>query len=267
MNKVLLPIFSIFLLLIIGFVPLPQEQNKYFGSITLPLGQVFVQESTSGNWNKARFNDSIYVREKVKTLKKSRCEINFPEKQIVRIGEQAIIKIGQIDDEGNSVVIESGKIWVNKSPNANGRQFKVRTPTSVCAIRGTVYRLSCDSNFSSYRVYDGEIRVTPLDEDGNIVSDTVFTVGVGEELIMVKDFEEYKRSQERALLEFLNEQQFGFEEYIRRQKEYLQEFKRREAEAFKQFKSYHVAQEQFDREKDRESDWVKWNLKRDKMIK
>jgi len=142
----------------------------------LKLGKVFLQGEKADNWVKAGFKDTVLINEKVKTLAKSRCEILIRNKIILRIGEMAIVELRNNSNGDEDVTLEAGKIWVNLFFNQNRRNINVRTPTSVCAIRGTVYRLDCNPNFTTYRVYKGSIAVIPVDVKGNLISDTTFTV-------------------------------------------------------------------------------------------
>ncbi|MFQ5452843.1 MAG: hypothetical protein ACE5D6_01490, partial [Candidatus Zixiibacteriota bacterium] len=50
------------------------------------------------------------------------------------------------------------------------------------------------------------------------------------------------------------------------QNAFFQAFKRKEEEAFKKYKSLNIAIEKFDRYKDSEFDWVKWNKERDNVL-
>ena len=236
------------------------------GIITLPLGQVFRQTEENTNWQKANLKDSVYYNDKIKTLEKSRCEILFKKEMIIRIGEKAIVELKPGVEGAREASLNKGALWVNLFHPTNKNRFNVRTPTSVCAIRGTVYRLTCDPNQTTYRVYEGALTVSLVDESGEIIPDTIFTVNAGEELILAKNFEEYKRQQEEAFNKYLNEQKLGFEEYLREQQTFYEEFKRKERESFHQFKSFHVSSEMFDLEKDKRNSWVKWNMERDRFL-
>jgi len=40
-----------------------------------------------------------------------------------------------------------------------------------------------------------------------------------------------------------------------------------EEKAFKKFKSFHVALKEYDKDEDKQSEWVKWNLELDSLIR
>jgi hypothetical protein len=140
----------------------------------------------------------------------------------------------------------------------------VRTPSSVCGIRGTVYRINCDSIKTQYRCYKGTIAVTPIKEDGTL-SDKTIPIDAGEELILVMNFEEYKKQQEKEIKEFMDNEQKAFEEFLKQDKEAFE----KEKNAFEEFKkmdNLHVKQAKFDMQAEANSDWVQWNKERDNMI-
>lgn len=142
----------------------------------------------------------------------------------------------------------------------------MRTPSSVCAIRGTVYRLECDSNQTTYRCYQGELAITPFKEDGQTLADSSFDVGAGEELILVKDFEEYRKQQEKAFREFKERDMDEFERFKQQDQQQFREMVERDLAEFKKMQNINYRQKNFDLQEDNNSDWVQWNKERDKLI-
>jgi len=236
------------------------------GTITFLIGDVDIQQHGETEWSDAELDSSTYEKDKISTQEESRCEVTLTEQKIIRIGEKTIFELVREPDGKEKVGVKSGKVWMNIRSLVEKEGFQVQTPTAVAAIRGTVYRLSCDASYSSYWVYEGSVAVTPFKEDGRTLEDSTFTVNAGEEFTLVKDFEEYKRQQEEALKKFKQREKEKFEDFMRRQKEALEEFRRKEKEAFQQFKSLYYEVKQFDREKDRKLDWVQWNLERDEQL-
>lgn len=253
----------LYAILLFAISPIDRE---YFGSITLPLGSVLVQHEVSDNWMKAGFKDSVHVREKVKTLERSRCEITLKDQAVLRIGERTVMELVPTLKGRKRVTVSSGSVWVNWFAGDSKSAVAIRTPTSVCAIRGTIYRLSCDSTYSRYLVYEGSALVTPFKPGTEELEDSSFVVNAGEELLLVGDFEKYKKAQEEAFRKFEEQEQDEFEKFKREQEEEFQEFKRVDEKAFQQFKSFYFSSKQFDQEADRKIDWVQWNIERDKIV-
>ena len=242
------------------------DEKEPMGSVTFMIGDVDIQECGKTDWDDAELEQSTYEKDKLKTQEESRCEVTLSDQKILRIGEKTVFEILRESDGNTKVGVKSGKMWMNIRSLVEKEQFEVATPTAVAAIRGTVYRISCDANHSSYRVYDGSVAVTPFKEDGKTLEDSMFTVNAGEEFTLISNFEEYKRQQEEALRKFRQREKEKFEDFMRRQTEALEKFRREEEEAFNKFKSLHIELKSFDTEKDRKLDWVKWNLERDKGL-
>ena len=241
-------------------------EKEPMGSVSFMIGDVGIQKCGKTDWKDAELEQSTYENDKVKTQEESRCEVTLSDQKILRIGEKTVFEILREPDGNTKVGVKSGKVWMNIRSLVEKEQFEVATPTAVAAIRGTVYRISCDTTYSSYRVYDGSVVVTPFKEDGKTLEDSTFTVNAGEEFTVVKDFEEYKRQQKEALEKFKKSEEEQLEEFRRQQREGFEEFKQKEKEAFQKFKFLHVELKSFDQEKDRKLDWVKWNLERDKEL-
>ncbi|MCD6334248.1 MAG: FecR domain-containing protein [Candidatus Latescibacteria bacterium] len=241
-------------------------EKEPLGSVTFMIGDVDIQKCGKTDWADAELEQPTYEKDKVKTQEESRCEVTLTDEKILRIGEKTVFEILREPDGNAKVGVKSGKVWMNIRSLVEKEQFEVATPTAVAAIRGTVYRLSCDANHSSYRVYEGSVAVTPFKEDGKTLEDSTFTVHVGEEFTVVKDFEEYKRQQKEALKKFKKSEKEKLKEFERQQREGFKEFKQKEEAAFQKFKSLHVELKSFDTEKDRKLDWVKFNLERDKKL-
>jgi hypothetical protein len=256
--------FSLYTLIIfnIFFVSKLRSEKTSFGKVTLPLGKVLVLETAKEVWQKARVNQQVFKDEKIKTLAKSRCEVKIGKTQIVRIGENAVIRLEHPADGDNSISIESGHVWLNAKPG-KGQKVRVRTPTAVAAIRGTIYRLDCTDNHSTYNVYDGSVEVIPFKDDGITLEDTSFSVNKGESFTFVKDFEKYKKEQQKALQEYRKKQESDFEQFTKQQSEGFDNFMADQLKGFAEFKSGHFTRTKIDTEADSQSDWVQWNQQRD----
>ena len=263
-NNCSLTQFAIYTLILFNiiFVTKLRSEKISFGKVTLPLGKVLVLETAKEEWQKARVNQQVFKDEKIKTLSKSRCEVKIGTTQIVRIGENAEILLVDPTDGDGSLSIESGHVWLNAKPG-KGQKVRVRTPTAVSAIRGTIYRLDCTDNHSTYNVYDGSVDVIPFKDDGITLEDTSFSINKGESFTFVKDFEKYKKEQQKALREYRKKQESEFEQFMKQQSEGFDNFKTDQLKGFEEFKSGHFTRTKIDTEADSESDWVQWNQQRD----
>lgn len=242
------------------------EKNK-LGKITFPLGDNYLQSEGDLKWQTAEYKMPVFENDKVKTARESRCEVTFKNKKIMRIGENSIVEITKDEAGVEEVKMSKGLAWLSLFLPWGKSKINVRTPNSVCAVRGTVYRLECDSNQTTYRCYTGKIAVTPIKDDGVTIADSTFEIGGGEELILVNDFEEYKKQQEKAYQDFKQKEMDDFERFKQQEQEEFNEMVRKDLEDFKKMNEINYKQSNFDLREDLKSDWVKWNKERDKLMR
>jgi len=114
------------------------------------------------SWLNARLFSPIYNGDRLKTLSESRCEIKLNKKGVIRIGENAdfTLKPAAPGRTSNSV-LRKGRLWASIKGLFNRKRFQIRTPTAVCSVRGTIYRIDADSS-TKVLVYDGAVDVGPL---------------------------------------------------------------------------------------------------------
>ncbi|NOX89822.1 MAG: hypothetical protein GXO77_12430, partial [Calditrichaeota bacterium] len=217
-------------------------------------------------WNPVKYYMPVRDKDRIKTGKQSRCEITFSNKKVMRIGENSIVQVTR-DQMGNEQVeMSRGRAWVSLFLKGLSK-ITIKTPTSVCAVRGTVYRLESDSNQTSYRCYEGELEITPYKKDRSALADSSITLGAGEELILVMDFEEYKKQQEKAFKEFKQKDMDEFEQFLKKDQQAFEDMVKKDLEAFKQMQGVSYKKSTFDQQEDSNSDWVQWNKERDRLFK
>lgn len=259
---------SLFVMVLLMFVYcLADDTDKnQLGKITFPIGDNFVKSAGKSKWKQAEYKMALHDRDKVKTAKQSRCEITFQNKKVMRVGENSIIEINKDEAGGEEVKMNKGRAWLSLFLPKGKNKFRMRTPSSVCGVRGTVYRLECDSNQTTFRCYQGSLAITPFEEDGETLSDSSFSVNAGEELILVMDFEEYKKQQLKAIEDFKQKEMDDFERFKQQDQEQFDDMVQKDYEAFQKMSNINYKQEKFDLKEDLKSDWVKWNQERDNLI-
>jgi len=239
----------------------PEASHAY---ISLILGKVFIQKSGDDQWSRAKMNQSINQNDEIRCEKKSRCEIKIGKKKVLRIGELTSIVIkDQIDEP--EIEVRTGRIWLNIL--LDGKKLNLRTPTSVASIRGTIYRADANSNASQFRVYEGEVGISPLAESGEIIPDSLFVIGQGQEFVIANDAEKYMKQDKEKREQFIEDDRSMFEKFLRQEAQNLEEFKSMDLKDFKEFKSYQIVQRSFDTDLDQKDDWVKWNKELDQNVK
>ncbi|RMG32709.1 MAG: hypothetical protein D6732_13040 [Methanobacteriota archaeon] len=235
--------------------------------INFLIGKTYVIKKAHHQVIEAKLGLPLYIGDRIETKKESRCEILYDNGNVVRLDENSIYRIAKIDEKAKESESELslGKLWANIVKLFSGAQkFRVKTPTAVAAVRGTVYQIRQDTISADFKVFDGTIGVTPLIEGEP--SDSTFVVDQGEAFTMVSNFEEYMKQQEEAFQKFMKEQEEAFQKFMEQDQQAFEEFKKKDAEDFERFKNYHVLKEKLDLEKEKKDEWVRWNMERDKII-
>jgi hypothetical protein len=248
------------------FVTFGISQNNPLGKVSFQIGKNYIQSAGQLSWNGLKYKAPVYENDKIKTSKRSRSEITFETKKVLRVGERSIVEITKDDAGEDHVTMSKGLAWLSLFLPFGKSPIKIKTPQSVCAVRGTVYRLECDSNQTTYRCYKGEIGVTPVKEDGSL-ADSTLSVKAGEELILVMNFEEYKKLQEKQYQDFQQKEMDEFQRFMEQDQKAFEDMKKKDWDDFKKMDNLTYKQDKFDEKEDAASDWVQWNKDRDRSIR
>lgn len=254
-----------FLFLILFFMISGLVAQEPLGKITFPIGENFLQHPGEVQWKPVKFKMPVLEKDRIKTGKQSRCEITFRNRKVMRIGENSIVKITKDKMGGEKVEMSRGRAWISLFLKGVA-SLTVKTPTSVCAVRGTVYRLESDSNKTTYRCYEGALEITPFKKDRSGLADTSLTLGAGEELILIMNFEEYKKQQKKEFEEFKQKEQQEFEEFMKQDQKEFEDMVAKDLAEFKQMQGVAYKMSSFDVQEDANSDWVQWNKERDRLF-
>ncbi len=257
-------------LIILFFLPVMAfgEKNTSLGKITYISGQGHIKAKDQKEWKELKTEMVIHDLDNIKTAGQSRCEISFQKKKVIRIGENSDIKVTKDMAGVEKVKVAKGELWLSVHLPEMESAITVETPSTACSIRGTVYRLTCDDNYTTYRCYQGELEIEPTVNKDNTQTKNNYLVNRDEELIIVINFEEYKQKEENAFMEYLKKTKGDFETYKKDQKQAFREMIEKEWADFKKTNGFYFKHHKFDQSKDMALDWVKWNMERDKeMIK
>lgn len=138
------------------------------GRITFLLGregEVTIHHANDAAWIPAKLKMPVLRGDQIKTAAESRCEVKLNDGSVIRIGENSLFDFEESNLSKTTKQIDAsikrGKFWANIL-KLKGKQdkFEVKSPTAVCAIRGTIYRVETDST-TRVAVYDGEVDVGP----------------------------------------------------------------------------------------------------------
>lgn len=245
---VLLP----FVFLLVAFQATDKEP---IGKITYPLNRVYVIRAGSTDLIMATYNMDVFPGDKIETKKESRCEITLKNGDVVRVDENSIYTLENVEVSEKTVRAESflsvGRIWSNiRKLFSKGDYFKIKSPAAVIAVRGTVYRVNAnpDSTTEVY-VYEGKVAVSP------------YRAGVGQQEWQPVSPGE-KRQEERRVVAPPRPVQGPKEVSV---EEWFEIVMAQQHIRVNPDGTYQ--KDEFDPQKDAELDWVQWNKQRDALIK
>jgi hypothetical protein len=106
----------------------------------------------------------------IKTEKDSYARVFFPDNSLVSLDQQTEIQVVYNNSE---ITIQQliGKTWNRVQTVAKGGSFKVETPNTIAAVRGTVFGVEVDQDQnSSVNVDESEVEVSSfeLDKEGKV---------------------------------------------------------------------------------------------------
>jgi len=122
-------------------------------------GSVEYLKKDTAVWVAVKAPFMLEVGDQVKTGPKSKAEIYIKYGSKIRLGEETTFVIGAVAPEGNVVEVARGKMqaWIRKFV---GRGFTVRTPTAVCAVRGTVFGVEVsEAGQTTWDLFSGSVQI------------------------------------------------------------------------------------------------------------
>lgn len=109
--------------------------------ITFIRGEVEVFRPGRVNWEKARPGTMLKAGDKIRTGKKSQANTTSKEGHRLTIKERTVLEITQLGSKAWDLRMQAGKSRFSVAKLGPGQSFRVRTPTAVCAVRGTEFQV------------------------------------------------------------------------------------------------------------------------------
>lgn len=138
-----------------------QEQLENFtAKLFTAKGKVEYLKAGTTEWKAVKAPHMLEMGDQVKTGPKSKAEIYMKYGSKLRLGAGTQFTVSKVSPEGNAVDVLRGKLtaWVRKF---KGRGFSVRTPSAVCAVRGTTFGVDVDpAGQSTWDLFDGSVQVS-----------------------------------------------------------------------------------------------------------
>lgn len=174
--------YRIIFLICLFFLFVSSSFAQEVGKITGLHGKVDVLREGKIPAVEAKLNQSVHLKDIIRTKSGSTAEITFNDGTVVKIAQRSRIDISEYFTDGDSlkteIFLQRGKIGANvskvsvnritKSPEAN--RFQIKTPVAVAGVRGTNFIVSHDTNFvTTILVITGKVYAYNLNYPDKII--------------------------------------------------------------------------------------------------
>ena len=179
------------------------------GVLIYTAGEVEVQ--TTGTWTPIDTGETVSIDAKVRTGKKSACDIQFARLGVVHLAETTEISLKTIGVSSKKKAVDlellTGAVTAKVSKLLGNDRFQVKTDTVVCGVRGTRFVVTKKTGTpTTVGVAEGSVAILPPTYDAkkfddlavspeqntliqaikNSILESSTTVGVGSQVVVTK---------------------------------------------------------------------------------
>jgi hypothetical protein len=220
------------------------------GVITYLEGQVQIKRAAENQWSPARPNMILSENDQVKALSQARVELILDNQSVLRLSENSLLTLQKLEEDRTAqketarMEISLGKLWVRVSKLFNpASRYDVKTPTVIAGVQGTTYQVQVIGDRSTtIQVFEGAVNVyNPFPAGGPAAGEKPAQVGKPSEVAGPREVPGPTAVSREEWTEIV----------------------------LHQYQQITVARGEiphptsFDPQKERQSDWVRWNEERD----
>jgi len=147
---------------------LAQGSGGVAATITLVEGQAEVIPAGSTTPTPARPNMRVLPGSTVRTKATGRVELQFDDRSLLRLDHNTEVQILSGSQE-RGVMVTLGNIWAKVQSVFGASKFKIKTPTVVAGVRGTVLRAEVSDQEAAIAVDEGEVEVSPTEGEPPVI--------------------------------------------------------------------------------------------------
>jgi hypothetical protein len=124
----------------------------------VPNGSVDVRAAAGASWRPVGGEETITAGMEVRTHRSSTAQLKFEDGSVVQINSYSIFAVDKTDTQETSFSLKLGKIRAAFAGLLSSR-VNIRTPTAVCAVRGTVFDIGVDGKDTQVTMAEGVLEV------------------------------------------------------------------------------------------------------------
>ena len=149
-------------------------------------GSVMIKPAGADEWSKAEGEIPLDPDDEVKTASDGQAEIYMDDKGVVFLDRNTELAVSSLEQQDASLSLRAGSLVAKIKHFLNDKfKFAVRTPSAVCAVRGTEFAVEYSqlSGEAAAAVYDeGRVEVTIAGDPGK--DPQLFTLEKNTELVV-----------------------------------------------------------------------------------
>jgi hypothetical protein len=212
-------------------------------------GAVEIGAAGGAGWRPAAKGAPLSEGESLRTGRNGTCDLLFKDGSFVKIDENSEAAVEKLAaDAGGRVLsfafLRGKALWMAaKIKNIAASKFSVRTPSAVCAVRGTDFSIAVSSGGdTAVGLFDGEVSVSGAQGEKTLLAGKEASAGaagveIKEKLSPLMKAEERRYGRVKARVESLRkrlaERDDFIDDYISRQQKKLDDFDKRRQEKLK----------------------------------
>ena len=244
---IIIALVVICLIAFFAFTSEPKPTIEKKGLVTYTDGRVKKKQITEEEWQNAAKDTTVLGGDRVRTFQRSRAELELLQLDVIRMAPETIIDIIKLYEETKQKIketqisMEKGDIWANINKKKGDTKFGISAPVAVAAITGTVLRIGVDTDSTTeLKVYNGEVQITNAPEKTDLTPKRI-------EVHEVPGPYEVPGPHEVSMEEWV---------YIVKNMQKIIIDNKGQVKEVGEFRKT---------DQDEKTDWVKWNLERDKL--
>lgn len=136
------------------------QEETFTAKLFKSKGSVECLKKGAADWIPVEAPYMLYEGDQVRTGNRSKAEIYIKYGSKIRLDAGTTFNIQKVAPEGNAVEVLKGKMqaWIRKFA---GRTFSVRTPSAVCAVRGTVFGVEvAEDGGAVWDLFSGSVQIS-----------------------------------------------------------------------------------------------------------
>ncbi|MCB1199268.1 MAG: FecR domain-containing protein [Leptospiraceae bacterium] len=142
-------------------------QKKALASVILKLGPSKYLTESEKTWKETFVSLKLFRKDQVRTEAKGRLQLQLNSQSVLKIEPDSLVVIddGNASNASTALNLRQGAVMAIIRNGGQPSNFRIRTPATVMAVRGTQFFASTDAAESLMGVHEGKVNVSAQGKD------------------------------------------------------------------------------------------------------